>query len=180
MTEKLVFNSAMDGLVQSVRTDISPRCRSRLKDLGFDLGAKLMPAYPAELWAGVVTVLAEEIYPNVSANDGERKLAIRTVEVFAQSVIGGAMFTVANLLGPDRTVRRMTRNFRTSSNFLETTCTEIAPHTFEIFINDVSGVPGFYAGLLEGGFLKTGARQLSVVIHDKTSPGATYRVNWAA
>ncbi len=180
MTEKLIFNGAMEGLMQSVRTDVSPRCRSRLKDLGFDVGAKSMPAYPAELWAGIVTVLAEEIYPSLSPHDGERKLAMRTVEVFAQGVIGGAMFTVANLLGPDRTVRRMTRNFRTSSNFLETSCTEIAPHTYEIFINDVSGVPGFYAGLLEGGFLKVGARELSVVIHDKTEPSATYRVNWAA
>ncbi len=179
MTEKLIFNSAMEGLIQCVRQEITPRARTRMKAIGFDCEAKSRPAYPAEQWAGVVKIIAEEIYPGVEPAEGHRRLAMRTVEVFAQSVIGGAMFTVANLLGPDRTVHRMTRNFRTSSNFLETTCTEVSPHTFDIWINDVSQVAGFYAGLLEGGFLRVGARSLTVKLFDATPPTATFRVNWA-
>ncbi|MBS1151723.1 MAG: hypothetical protein H6Q89_3421 [Myxococcaceae bacterium] len=180
MTEKLVFNSAMEGLIQAVRVEISPRCWTRMKTLGFDSEAKLLPAYPSTLWAGVVKILGEEIYPGLTPFEAHRRLAIRTVEVYAQSVIGGAMFTVANLLGPDRTVRRMTRNFRTGSNFVETTCNELSPHTYEIGVNDVSEVAGFYGGMLEAGFLRTGARSLSVKLHDEKAPGAIFRVNWAA
>jgi uncharacterized protein (TIGR02265 family) len=178
-TEKLIFNSAVEGLIGSVRVEISPKCHTRMKQAGFDYQAKSLPAYPAELWARVVQVLGEEIYPGLAAADSHRRLALRTVEVFAQSMIGGAMFTVANLLGPDRTVRRMTRNFRTGSNFIETTCTEVSPHTFDIGFNDVSGVAGFYAGLLEGGFLRVGAKGLTVKLNDETAPGAVFRVNWA-
>ena len=179
MIEKLIFSSAMEGLVQAVRVELSPKCRTRMKGLGFDSEAKLLPAYPAEQWAGVVKILAEEIYPGHAPQEGHRRLAMRTVEVFAQSMIGGAMFTVANLLGPDRTVRRMTRNFRTSANFIETTCTEVSPHTYDIGLNDVSTVPGFYSGLLEAGFLRVGAKSLTVKIYDETAPGAVFRVNWA-
>ena len=178
-TEKLIFNSVMEGLIQSVRADISPKCHTRMKEAGFDFQAKLLPAYPAELWARVVQILGEEIYPGIGPADSQRRLALRTVEVFAQSMIGGAMFTVANLLGPDRTVRRMTRNFRTGANFIETACTEVSPHTFDISFNDVSRVAGFYAGLLEAGFLRVGAKGLTVKIHDEKAPGAIFRVNWA-
>lgn len=180
MTEKLVFNSAMEGLIQAVRVELSAKCRDRMKAIGFDSEARLLPAYPAEQWAGVVKILGEELYPGHVAAEAHRRLAIRTVEVFAQSMIGGAMFTVANLLGPDRTVRRMTRNFRTGANFIETSCTEVSPHTFDITFNDVSTVAGFYGGCLEGGFLRTGARSLSVKIHEQTAPGAIFRVSWAA
>lgn len=180
MTEKLVFNSAMEGLIQAVRMEISAKCRTRMKAIGFDNEAKLLPAYPAEQWAGVVKILAEEIYPGHAPAEGHRRLATRTVETYAQSMIGGAMFTVASLLGPARTVRRMTRNFRTGSNFIETTCTEVSPHTYDIGFNDVSTVPGFYSGLLEGGFLRVGAKSLSVKIFDERPPGALFRVDWAA
>lgn len=180
MNEKLVFNASMEGLVEAVRVEISPRCRLRMKAVGFDPDAKLLPAYPAEQWAGVVTILCEEIYPGLAAAEAQRRLAIRTVEKFAQSMIGAAMFTVATLLGPDRTVRRMTRNFRTGSNFIETTCIEVAPHTFDISFNDCSGVAGFYGGLLEGGFLRVGAKALTVNLFVENPPGALFRVNWAA
>ena len=89
------------------------------------------------------------------------------------------MFTVVHLLGPDRTVRRMTRNFRTATNYIETTCTEIAPHTYEISFNDVSGVPGFYLGLLEGGFTRAGAKGLAIKVQSQVELGALYRCSWA-
>ena len=54
MTEKLIFNASMEGLIQAVRVEISPKCRTRMKEIGFDCDAKLLPAYPAEQWAGVV------------------------------------------------------------------------------------------------------------------------------
>ena len=85
MIEKLVFNDAMGGLIQAVRVEISPKCRERMKTAGFDSEAKLLPAYPAELWAGVVKILGEEIYPGHAAAEGHRRLAIRTVEAFAKT-----------------------------------------------------------------------------------------------
>jgi uncharacterized protein (TIGR02265 family) len=180
MTEKLVFSDAMEGLIKAVSTDISPRCKARLVALGFDPNGKVKPAYPAEQWAGVVKVLGEEIYPNLEASERHRQLALRTMEMFAHSMIGAAMFAVVKLLGPDRTVRRMTRNFRTSTNYIETTCTEVAPHTYDLAFNDVSDVPGFYLGLLEEGFTRAGAKGLSVKVHSRIELGAVYRAMWSA
>jgi uncharacterized protein (TIGR02265 family) len=179
MTEKLVFNAAMEGLINATGQDISPRCKARLLAFGFDPKGKIQPAYPAELWAKVVKTLGEELYPGFEAVEAHRRLATRTVDEFAHTMIGGAMFTVVSLLGPDRTVRRMTRNFRTSTNFIETTCTEVAAHTYEISFNDVSGVPGFYLGLLEAGFLRAGAKKLSVQMQSQVELGAAFRASWA-
>ena len=179
MTEKLIFDSAVEGLLNSGRPDFTPRCISRLTGAGFDPRAKVKPAYPAEQWASLVKILSEEIYPGLDELEAQRKMALRTVDAFAHSMIGSAMFAVVGLLGPDRTVRRMTRNFRSSSNFLETTCTEISPHSFEIVFNDVTGVPGFYMGLLEGGFLRAGAKNLSVTIKSREAPGAIYLTSWS-
>lgn len=180
MTEKLVFDSAIEGLIQCVHAEISTKCNQRLLQIGFDPKAKLKPAYPAEQWAGVVKILGEEIYPGLGATESHRQLALRTLEVFSRSLIGAAMFAIVGLLGPDRTIGRMTRNFRSSCNYIETTCTEVAPHSWEIWVNDVSGVPGFYLGLLEGGFRRAGAKGLTIVVQEQKHPAAIYRASWGA
>ena len=94
MTEKLVFNDAMEGLLKAVSADISPRCKARLLAKGFDPAAKIQPAYPADLWAAVVKILGEEIYPGFEPLERHRRLAARTMDVFAHSMIGAAMLAV--------------------------------------------------------------------------------------
>src|SRR5688572_26154973 len=53
--------------------------------------------------------------------------------------------------GVTRSLQRMTNNLRTGANFIETRFVTLDERTHELWISDVSGVPGFYAGLIEAG-----------------------------
>lgn len=149
--ERLIFSNAIESLLKATRGKVSAATVERLKKLGFSWDKKLEPAYPAERWADAVRALAEDLYPGVPPDEQHNKLGRLTVMAFADTVMGKAMFTAAKVFGARRSLMRMTHNLRTGSNFIETRFTELDPHTHELWISDVSGVPGFYAGLVEAG-----------------------------
>jgi uncharacterized protein (TIGR02265 family) len=98
-----------------------------------------------------VKIICSDLYPQAQPVEAQRQLAHRTVEQFASSLVGKALFSLTRLMGRERTLRRMTQNFRTGANFIETRLDVLGEGHYELWINDVSGVPGFFMGLVEGG-----------------------------
>lgn len=72
----------------------------------------------------------------------------------------------------------MTQNFRSGSNFQEARVTRVSevPYVEEIWFNDVTGCPGFYLGLLEGGVAHTTNGERQVVLVSTNGDEATYRI----
>ncbi len=178
MSEHLVFNNSIQGLVDAVRERLSPAMKERLCELGLDVDRKLDPGYPAQKWASFVKYLAAELYPGVEEGEALRQIGRRTVDFYTQGLIGSALFTMLKLVGPDRTVGRMTKNLRTGSNYMETRARQLGPKRYEIWINDVSGAPGFYAGLLESGMGHSGARDCVARVAETDGVQCTYHVEW--
>jgi uncharacterized protein (TIGR02265 family) len=148
---KLIFDSSVEALLKAGRGRLSPGAVAKIVALGVPLEGKLAPAYPAEAWASCVKVISEDLFPNVEAVEAQRQLAHRTVQQFAESFVGKALFSLARLMGRERTLQRMTQNFRTGANFIQTRLDTLGDGHWELWISDVSGVPGFYMGLVEAG-----------------------------
>ena len=157
-SQKLIFETSMAALLKVAQGNVSAAAETQLNALGLHFGKKLEPAYPAELWASAVKVVAKDLFPQAEAMESHRLLALKTVDQFAETMVGKAIFAVARVMGPDRSLARMTHNFRTGANFIETKLTVIEPGVHELWLNDVSGVPGFYQGLIEGAALHTGRK----------------------
>lgn len=174
----VIFEHIVDGLLRALRPLLSPAGEAKLRELGLDPNGKLNPAYPAQVWASAVKICAADAFPGLSPLEGQRQVAVRTVDVFTGGMLGTAMFSLLRLLGPDRTIGRMTRNLRSGSNYVETRSTQIEPHHYEIWINDVSGVPGFYKGMLERGLDLVGAQGIRIELAEQVEPACTYRVSW--
>ncbi len=149
--ERLVFGNVMESLLKASKGRVSAGVVDRLKKLGISYERKLEPAYPADHWAEAVRIIAADLFPNEPPDAQHNKLGRLSVKLFAETVMGKAMFTAAKVFGTRRSLQRMTHNFRTGANFIETRFTELDPHTHELWISDVSGVPGFYAGMVEAG-----------------------------
>ncbi|MBS2028062.1 MAG: DUF2378 family protein [Deltaproteobacteria bacterium] len=175
---QVIFDNTIDGLFRALRPFVTPTGKAKIRALGLDMDGKLNPAYPAHVWASAVKIFAADAYPGLAPFEGQRRVAERTVDAFAEGVIGTAMFTLLRLVGPDRTIGRMTRNLRTGSNYVETKATQLEPHKYEIWINDVTDLPGFYLGLLERGLHLVGAKELKIELANQTGPSCTYRVGW--
>ncbi|MBL8921288.1 MAG: DUF2378 family protein [Myxococcaceae bacterium] len=149
--ERLIFGNAVESLLKATRGRVSAATVEKLAKLGFSYDKKLEPAYPADKWAEAVRALSSELYPGEPPDVQHNKLGRLSVMQFADTVMGKAMFTAAKVFGARRSLMRMTHNLRTGSNFIETRFTEVDAHTHELWISDVSGVPGFYAGMVEAG-----------------------------
>lgn len=126
---------------------VKPETAQKLTDYRF-IRKHLEPAYPAEHWAEAVKLISADLYSELPFDEQHRQLGRATVKQFADTIMGKAMFTVAKVLGARRSLTRMTNNLKTGANFIETRFTVIDERHQELWINDVSGVPGFYAGLL--------------------------------
>jgi uncharacterized protein (TIGR02265 family) len=178
--QKLVFDSSVEALVKTARGKLSPAAAAKVASLGVPLEGKLLPAYAAETWAACVKVIAGDLFPAADPVEAQRRLAHRTVEQFAASLVGKALFSLARLMGRERTLQRMTQNFRTGSNFVETRLDVKGDGHYELWINDVSGVPGFFMGLVEGGAKASTGQVDDMRIKALEGSSCTYEIRRAA
>jgi uncharacterized protein (TIGR02265 family) len=149
--QRLIFASSVEALLKAAQGAIKPDTERKLGELRMWLHKPVDPAYPADNWAAAVRVIAADLFPQESFEEQHRMLGGKTVRQFADTFMGKAMFSAAKVLGVKRSLQRMTNNLRTGANFIETRFTPIDDRTYELWISDVSGVPGFYAGLIEAG-----------------------------
>lgn len=178
VSDKVIFDHVIRAMFKANLEKLSRDGVRKVAAEGIDPTQKLLPAYPAETWARCAQALAQDLYPGVEMVEATRRVARNTVDAFAHELIGKAMFALCRLIGPERTARRMTQNFRSGSNFVDTSLTRIndAPLTNELWINDVSGLPGFYLGLLEGGVEHTAGKTWAVSLARTDGPAAVYHL----
>jgi uncharacterized protein (TIGR02265 family) len=148
---QLIFGSSVEALLNVAKGQMLPATEKKLGALRIGGGHKIEPAYPAQDWATAVKLVSADLYPGLDPDEQHRRLGRATVMQFADTFMGKAMFTAAKVVGARRSLERMTRNLKTGSNFIETKFTVISEHLQELWMNDVSGVPGFYAGLIGAG-----------------------------
>jgi uncharacterized protein (TIGR02265 family) len=149
--QKLIFGSVVESLLKTAEGNVKADTERRLAELRMFFRKPVDPAYPAEHWALAVKLIGADLYPADLYEEQHRKLGAKTVRQFADTFVGKAMFTAAKVMGVGRSLSRMTNNLRTGANFIETKLTNIDERSYELWVSDVSGVPGFYIGLIEVG-----------------------------
>lgn len=149
--QKLIFGTSVEPLLKVSDGKLTEGSRKKLQAMRIGPPHKVEPAYPAEHWANAVRIISGELFPSLQPDDQHRALGKLTVTQFAEGFLGKAMFAAAKILGARKSLERMTRNLKTGANFIETRYSHVDDRTNELWINDVSGVPGFYAGLIGAG-----------------------------
>ncbi len=148
---RLIFGPSVEALLTAAKGKISKNTETRLATLGLAFGKKIEPAYSADTWACAVRLIGADLFPTDLYEVQHRKLARRTIQQFSDTLMAKAMLPFAKLIGPQRCLERLTNSLRTGANFLETRFTRLDDRAQELWISNVSEVPGFYAGLLEAG-----------------------------
>lgn len=179
MSERLWFQSSVEGLfVRGVGSAMTTSLAARLAAIGIDLNA-LAPAYPAAVMTEAIHMTVAELFPERTSAEGLRELGRVFMRGFGQTFIGAAMVQFMKVIGPRRTLERMQRNFRNGSNFIETRFTAVDERTATLWFNDVSGMPEFYAGILEEGGRTTGTADVAVSFTPGEGADCTFRITWS-
>lgn len=173
--EKLIFSGSIDALMKFIsHKQLSPATLKALADLRMGPTMKVEPAYPAESWATAVKLIGAELFPKVEAYQQHLEVGRGSVLQFADTLMGKAMFAAAKVIGARRSLERMTHNLRTGANFIETRYTVLDERHQELWINDVTDVPGFYAGLIGAGADFMQGWSDSIVVKSRDGAACTY------
>lgn len=177
---RVTFGPVFDGLFRHYLGALTPRAIARLHEASLDVGRPLQPGYPTEVWYLAVRVLAEEQHPGLDFPAAVREVGRAFMRGYFETPLGLTVFAVLRLLGPLRSLRRMSRNFRTGNNFSETWIHEDGPGDVRLEVNDdLADAPTFIQGLIEVGLERVCAQASSVEVLGAAGNGHTqYRVRW--
>ncbi len=179
-TEELVYSNTFEGLrlallKQSlVAAAIDPAFRS----VGVDFH-KPLPAYSKQQFIDALHVSAKLAFPDLGSEPAFRGVGRLVIEGYVETVLGRAVLAAARMMGPLWTLKRMTRNLRTSDNCTEARVDEHTPTDVSVWINDHLDCHGYYEGLFETIVrVSGGSGAKSELQRTSGRREATYRVRW--
>jgi uncharacterized protein (TIGR02265 family) len=177
MVDKLIFSQTFEGIFRALGPRLDANLSSRLKEAGVDPSRPLRPAYPVPVFHAVLQALGDALYPALEEDERHEELARMFMSGYSETMVGRAMLAMMRVIGPRRTLERLSRQFRTGNNFSETALTELGNTEFELWCNQVTA-PGWYVGLIERGLELAGAHHPKARLVRRDEAGATFRVTW--
>ncbi|MDQ3262309.1 MAG: DUF2378 family protein [Myxococcota bacterium] len=177
--EEVVFDNTVDGLFRrALGRRMSHRCKERLKAAGLDLDAKLKPAYPRLQYYDFVNIAAEELYGGMSRDAAHFELGKQFIAGFQETLLGKAVTSLVKLLGPRKTLGKMSQNMQSSNNYMKTSLKELGPGDCEITLSQVSGAPRYFEGVLLLAIELTGGAEAKVRPTPGEGPSYVYHCTW--
>jgi uncharacterized protein (TIGR02265 family) len=173
--QRVAFSSLIESLGRILEPLDVPTL-TKLRELGIDL-EHLQPAYPVETWYAGVELALSRFDPALSPEQKQNHFGVRLVEVYGDTLVGKAMYAMMRLIGPERSILRATRSFRTATNFLETTTVQHGPRDWQLTMNEVV-LPYRYPGFFEKALSVAGAKNVKTWLVDLSATHATYRSTW--
>lgn len=177
--EQVVFDNTVDALFRrALGSKLTPEVRQRIKtEAGIDLD-KLKPSYPRLTYYKAVAIAAEELYRGVPTERAMEQLGIAFIDGFQETLMGRTVVSVVKMLGPKRSLARMTQNFRSSNNYMMTELIERGPTEFEMSLSETSGYPTYFVGVLYNMLIYSGAKNPRVQISQFDGHRAVLRIRW--
>lgn len=177
-TERLWYSQVVEAIfVKGLGPKLTPEVRARVKAHGIDLD-KLLPGYPVEQVLKAARDVLPQVLPGLSDEAAWLELGASSMRGYNETLLGRAAVGVLKLIGVRRALERLHTSMRSGNNFLETRFTPLSATSAELHLSDVSGVPGFYQGLLEEGGRLVGAKNLTVRSAVAVGQGHTFVVEW--
>jgi len=175
--ERVVFAASVEALLRAFGPPWRPGAREALLKLGIDPEQAPRAAYPLSLYMQLLAALAEIHFPDAIEDERYFQMGQAFIRGFERTLIGRAQLSLLQLIGPRRTLDRLTRSFRNANNYTTANLRELAPKHFEIEFGFVQ-IPGFYRGVLDAGLRAVGANDLSVELAKREALAATFTVRW--
>ncbi|NMO21339.1 DUF2378 family protein [Pyxidicoccus fallax] len=186
--EPVVFEHALETLLAAARP-LAPSTLAALERRGLSPSRPLQAAYPGAMWPEVIRLVATAMDTHGDTEAAEYALGQRFAECLRESKLGAAIHSLGRVVGAERMLLRMSRNIRTTNNFLDAVVTPRSEDTgWELLIRpaaEFARTPGlqaepphFVRGMLTTVLQQAGAPQVQVDLlhHDPVRATTTFRV----
>jgi uncharacterized protein (TIGR02265 family) len=177
--ERVVFGPAIEGFfIRGLGRHLTPELKAKLLAEGLNLDLKVMPAVPAEVWARGVDLASRHLFPAQPPSQRHATMGRMGFDGFINTTMGRALLGMMRIIGPKRSLFRLTRSFRSANNFVEATIEELSPTDFRIALTDVSGMPTFWSETLRYAAELVGAVDPVIEPIGPVGPGFKYMLRW--
>jgi len=178
-TMKMVDGDSVGQLLDTGRSRLSQTCVMRLERLGLRIDGARAPSYPVALWAQAVTIMAEDLFPLVDATEAQRRLAHLRMAEFERRPSSKLLLFGSKLLGQRRALERFVHGLGRATSYLQLELTALDQNRYEVWINDTTGVPGFFWGMIETG-ARYKSQRLVTRIKNQHGSACTFEIDLAA
>ncbi|HEX5746984.1 MAG TPA: DUF2378 family protein [Archangium sp.] len=176
--QKLIFDYTVQSNLRVLGQPVPPEHLSGLTALGVDPRKPLLPAYPVETYTALIDFITGRLWPDMPQEEAGFELGRAFMRAYQETLMGKAVFSVTKLLGPHRTLERMSRNFRSANNYTETRLRKVGPSTYELWFNYALRT-AYFRGLLTEALERAGAKGILVTLAASGPSGeATFRISW--
>jgi uncharacterized protein (TIGR02265 family) len=167
----------MQSLLHALGPKLDASCARQLLQVGVNAEAPLLDAYPVSVFAAALRVAAEALEPEVSLEEGVRRVGRRFVQRFLETRLGRAGLTLARLMGPEYLVRHFGNAIRLGDNYTRVETQQQGPCHYLVTVQPAQ-LPSFYVGLLEEGLHATGATEVLAQLDALHGERFVFRVRW--
>ena len=175
-TERYAFPTLIESLQKGFGERLTPAVLAQWKALGVDV-KKLPPAIPADVMAECLRVLARELFPHLSLEEGLRQVGVSFILGWQQTLLGAAASAMLRLIGPVRSLGRLERAFRTADNYSSAVATIQGANDAVIDVADVAELPTYWRGLFEAALHVMGLKgRVELALYEP--PRARYLLHW--
>ncbi len=179
MAERVVYSQVIEALLDhGLKGMTTPRVLAQLAALGVDRRQPLAPQYPISVWGPCLVYLAKELSPASSEEEALKRLGERFVEGYQQTLAGKAVFGLAKVVGPDRTITRVASSFRSGNNYVEARVTKLGPGTYDVWMNEELRYQPYVSGLIRASMRCVGAEGATVHMRDRAAFEFVMEVRW--
>ena len=156
-----------------------PGLTERFAVLGLDVTRPLAPAYEYATWRALLEAQREVVFPKATPEKAAWEQGARYVAAyFDRTAIGKPLKVLLRVIGPRRTLDRMTRNFRSGNNFSEVSVVATGPRSATLQVNDVFSARAEYiVGMMEHALSMLGTKAtVRIVKHE--GDAAEFAATW--
>lgn len=172
--ERIIFEDVVVAMLRAMGPALTPQVEAKLAAVGWK---KKFPAYPLTTWRDFLRICREAAFPHVPEREGYRRLGMRFVDGYSTTLLGAALAKMVGLLGPERSLRRVTQSFRSANNFTETAVSVLADGSHALWMNGVDDAD-FTVGILQRGLELTGAKGIDITYRFAADETITFTIRW--
>lgn len=151
---------------------------AELRRVGVDV-QRLEPTYPLTVWYAALRIARQRVAGHLPDDQAYRLLGDRLISGFFDTLVGKMVSVGMPLLGPDATLQRLARMWRTGQPSLRMETLREADRRWRLTLHQDGVVPDFCAGILESGLTRTGV-QPRVTVLERSPTHCVLQVAWDA
>ena len=177
--DRFIYQVAVESFfVRALGAKLDAPARARLRQAGLSLDEPLLSVYPSEVFHRCIAIAAQAAFPEHGAEEACLHAGRAHIDAFIQSYSGKMMAALARQISPQMILDYTATFIRLGNNFTESRARAVGPNRSELWLNDVGGVPAWYAGVIQRGLEVSNVKGVEVRPLAADPPAATFLVSW--